>query len=417
MASSRTFRVNTLPRLGRYSIRLWLAVLLCANLILLTYIGNLLPLTVAMVVVGTVCIYIMLVPVLWLEKGVVYLVRRLEERRLKKIGEWSQKRRLIRLFVLSGAYLMGIYVLSFTLTQLLPSIQQEAYALLRLLPKTIHHITLDLQFKLDVFGHQHPSLIPLMKTLPFMSGYEQFKPMTWELPPEWLDSLNDWFRLGIGESNQFVNVSLTRLLWMLLLFVYIFYALLEGQFALQQGYNRLPVGWRSHVKAFVEDLHQVMLAFVQGQVFLGLLTGLYMFVVYSLFGVDYALLFASLFAVAELLPIIGTYIGFTPALLFMAFTGDFTTLLGVFTSSYIWQSLKDNILQPQLMGNKLGMHPVFILVSLVICGKLGGVLGVLLAIPVAAMMIVTLRRIKTFQFSTEDEDDLQPIKITSFPQS
>lgn len=417
MASSRTFRVNTLPRLGRYSIRLWLAVLLCANLILLAYIGNLLPLTVAMVVVGTVCIYIMLVPVLWLEKGVVYLVRRLEERRLKKIGEWSQKRRLIRLFVLSGAYLMGIYVLSFTLTQLLPSIQQEAYTLLRLLPKTIHHITLDLQFKLDVFGHQHPSLIPLMKTLPFMSGYEQFQPMTWELPPEWLDSLNDWFRLGIGESNQFVNVSLTRLLWMLLLFVYIFYALLEGQFALQQGYNRLPVGWRSHVKAFVEDLHQVMLAFVQGQVFLGLLTGLYMFVVYSLFGVDYALLFASLFAVAELLPIIGTYIGFTPALLFMAFTGDFTTLLGVFTSSYIWQSLKDNILQPQLMGNKLGMHPVFILVSLVICGKLGGVLGVLLAIPVAAMMIVTLRRIKTFQFPTEDEDDLQPIKIASFPQS
>ena len=417
MASSRTFRVNTLPRLGRYSIRLWLAVLLCANLILLTYIGNLLPLTVAMVVVGTVCIYIMLVPVLWLEKGVVYLVRRLEERRLKKIGEWSQKRRLIRLFVLSGAYLMGIYVLSFTLTQLLPSIQQEAYALLRLLPKTIHHITLDLQFKLDVFGHQHPSLIPLMKTLPFMSGYEQFKPMTWELPPEWLDSLNDWFRLGIGESNQFVNVSLTRLLWMLLLFVYIFYALLEGQFALQQGYNRLPVGWRSHVKAFVEDLHQVMLAFVQGQVFLGLLTGLYMFVVYSLFGVDYALLFASLFAVAELLPIIGTYIGFTPALLFMAFTGDFTTLLGVFTSSYIWQSLKDNILQPQLMGNKLGMHPVFILVSLVICGKLGGVLGVLLAIPVAAMMIVTLRRIKTFQFPTEDEDDLHPIKVASFPES
>jgi predicted PurR-regulated permease PerM len=415
--SSRTFRVNTLPRLGRYSIRLWLAVLLCANLVLLSYIGTLLPLTVGMVVVGTVCIYIMLVPVLWFEKGVFRLLRKLEEQGIHKVRDWKHKRRLIRLIVLSGAYLIGIYMLSFTLTQLLPSIQQEAYALFKLLPKTIHHIALDLKFKLDVMGHQHPSLIPIIKTLPFMGDYGEFKPLTWELPPEWLDSLNDWFRLGIGESNQFVNTSLTRLLWMLLLFVYIFYALLEGQFALQQGYNRLPVGWRSHVKAFVEDLHQVMLAFVQGQVFLGLITGLYMFVVYSLFGVDYALLFASLFAVAELLPIIGTYIGFTPALLFIAFTGDFTTLIGVFTSSYIWQSLKDNILQPQLMGNKLGMHPVFILVSLVICGKLGGVLGILLAIPVAAMMIVTLRRIKTFQFSTEDEDDLQPIKVASFPES
>jgi predicted PurR-regulated permease PerM len=98
----------------------------------------------------------------------------------------------------------------------------------------------------------------------------------------------------------------------------------------------------------------------------------------------------------------------------IALTGDFTTLLGVFASSYLWQTLKDNIIQPQLFGNALGMHPVFIIVSLIICGKLGGVLGILLAIPLAAITLVTLKRFKTFQFNNPENNDLAPTKASIY---
>jgi predicted PurR-regulated permease PerM len=157
-----------------------------------------------------------------------------------------------------------------------------------------------------------------------------------------------------------------------------------------------------------------MLAFVQGQVFLGLITGLYMFVIYSLFGVPYALLLASIFAISELLPMVGTYIGFTPALVVIVLTGNFTTLLGVFASSYLWQTLKDNFIQPHFFGNALGMHPVFVIVSLIICGKLGGILGILLAIPLAAITLVTLKRLKTFQFNAPKLDALSPTKSSIY---
>jgi predicted PurR-regulated permease PerM len=60
------------------------------------------------------------------------------------------------------------------------------------------------------------------------------------------------------------------------------------------------------------------------------------------------------------------------------------------------------------------MHPVFIIVSLIICGKLGGVLGILLAIPFAAITLVTLKRFKTFQFNDHEPDVLTPTKTSTY---
>ena len=407
---TQSFRVTSLPDLGRYTTRLWVTVLFFLNVYVISYIAGLLPLTVSMFVVGTVFVYLLLAPVLWLESGLIKLFNRVEMVLWNRPSHLGERKKLLRLIVLCGVYFIGLYLISMILTQLVPTIKLEAHAFLKEFPYTLTQLTIGLKLKLDALGHQYPSLIPMIKSIPFIESYDALRPMTWRIPPTLMESLASWFQLSVGEGNLFLSVGLTRILWTVLLIVYVFYALLEGQSTIGAVYTRLPIALRQHVHNFVDDLHRIMLAFVQGQVFLGLLTGLYMFVVYSFFGVHYALLLASVFAIAEILPVVGTYIGFTPALLMIALTGNFTTLFAVFISSYLWQTLKDNIIQPQLFGNALGMHPVFILVSLIICGKLGGILGILLAIPLAAMTLVTLKRFKTFQFDDEAPEALAPIK-------
>jgi predicted PurR-regulated permease PerM len=316
--------------------------------------------------------------------------------------------------VLSAVYFIGLYVASIILTQLLPTLKLETLTFLKELPLTLSKMTIGLKLKIDALGHQYPSLIPFIKNLPFIDSYDALRPMTWRVPPAVMESIASWFQLSVGQGNVFLSAGLTRILWGVLLIVYVFYALLEGQSTMTSLYTHLPIGLRQHVQNFASDLHRIMLAFVQGQVFLGLITGLYMFVIYSLFGVPYALLLASIFAISELLPMVGTYIGFTPALVVIVLTGNFTTLLGVFASSYLWQTLKDNFIQPHFFGNALGMHPVFVIVSLIICGKLGGILGILLAIPLAAITLVTLKRLKTFQFNASKLDALSPTKSSIY---
>ncbi len=410
---TQNFRVTSIPDLDRYTTRLWVGVLFFINIFALGYIAGLLPLTVSLLVVGSVFVYILLAPVLWIEKGILTIFDVVEMALWNRPSLLGERKKLLRFTVLSTVYFLGLYAISIIVTQVVPMLKLETLSLLKELPYTLTQMTIGLKVKLDAVGHQYPSLIPLIKTLPFIDSYDALRPMTWRVPPAMMQSIASWFQLSVGEGNVFLSAGLTRILWSVLLIVYVFYALLEGQSTMTSMYTHLPISLRQHVQNFVGDLHRIMLAFVQGQVFLGMLTGLYMFVIYSLFGVHYALLLASIFAIAEILPVVGTYIGFTPALLMIALTGDFTTLLGVFASSYLWQTLKDNIIQPQLFGNALGMHPVFIIVSLIICGKLGGVLGILLAIPLAAITLVTLKRFKTFQFDANAEA-LSPTKSSIY---
>lgn len=403
-----------MPTLDRYTTRLWVSVLFFLNIYALGYIAGLLPLTVSLLVVGTVFVYLLLAPVLWLEKGLLKLFDVIAMALWRRPSFFGERKKLLRLMVLSAVYFIGLYVISIVLTQVVPTLKLETLAFLKDFPYALTQMTLGLKSKLDTIGHHYPSLIPVIKAVPFIESYDALRPMTWRVPPAIMQSIAAWFQFSVGEGNVFLSVGLTRILWTVLLIVYVFYALLEGQSTISGMYTHLPLGLRQHVQNFVDDLHKIMLAFVQGQVFLGMLTGLYMFVIYSVFGVNYALLLASIFAIAEILPVVGTYIGFTPALLMIALTGDFATLFGVFASSYLWQTLKDNIIQPQLFGNALGMHPVFIIVSLIICGKLGGVLGILLAIPLAAITLVTLKRFKTFQFNDQEPDALAPTKASTY---
>ena len=313
-------------------------------------------------------------------------------------------RRAMRFIVLTLTYLLGLWLSSLTLTHVLPLLQQQIFDFFRQLPEIVESTRLNVVGFLATLSDTIPVLKDVFKNIPFVTSDGNAPSLNVQLSEENMLAFMAWVQARVVDSTSFINSGVSKLLWVVLLLVYVFYALLDGQNMLQDLYTRFSPPVQKHLRNFSSDLHNIMLAFIKGQVILGLLTGVYMFIVYSVFGVEYALLLASIFAIAELLPIVGTYIGFTPGLLLIALSGDFGTLLAVFACSYIWQSIKDNILQPQIFGNALGLHPVVVLLSLVICGKLGGLIGVLLAVPISALSVVTIRRLKSFRLSTEEED-------------
>jgi predicted PurR-regulated permease PerM len=101
---------------------------------------------------------------------------------------------------------------------------------------------------------------------------------------------------------------------------------------------------------------------------------------------------AALVAVFNVIPYLGPIFGLIPSL-FVALTVSPKTAVGVVIVNLLVQMLEGNVISPQIVGRSLHMHPLFIILALLVGGEIGGILGLLLAVPVFAMAKVTAEHI------------------------
>lgn len=195
----------------------------------------------------------------------------------------------------------------------------------------------------------------------------------------------------VPNSISLVGGTLSGFIYFLAGLLLSYYFLADGHRIKEQLVLFFPVKARDTSAYLLDSFHQVMFAFIKGQVLLGLLTGTYMFVIYSIFHVPYAFLLGCIFALAELLPVVGTWIGITVGLTVILLNMPPITAAEVWLCSYCYQTIKDNILAPKVVGDVMGLHPLVIILSLLICAQVAGLLGVLLALPLASAVNVIIR--------------------------
>jgi predicted PurR-regulated permease PerM len=160
----------------------------------------------------------------------------------------------------------------------------------------------------------------------------------------------------------------------------------------------------------MQSMHQVMFNFVKGQVVLAIVSGIFMFILYSIFQVKYAIFLSAFFTVAEILPVIGPWIAFTPGILVILFSDHPEHAFYIW---FIYVLIKDNFILPKVVGEVMGLHPVVVIFAILICAKLGGVMGVVLALPVASVLNLFLRH--CFHPPADAEDLLEEPTPASEP--
>ena len=128
---------------------------------------------------------------------------------------------------------------------------------------------------------------------------------------------------------------------------------------------------------------------LQGQLLLALSVGLMVFVGLSLMNVKYALLLGILAMILEIIPVVGPVISAIPGIIF-AFTQSPTLGLWVVVFYVVIQQLENHILTPLIVGKSIGLNPVTVIIALLIGGKIAGILGILLAVPVAVVIVEIL---------------------------
>jgi predicted PurR-regulated permease PerM len=204
-----------------------------------------------------------------------------------------------------------------------------------------------------------------------------------------------------GTSGFFATTSavIGSIINLILTFVLAVYLALEEHGVQKFLQLIVPLNKEDYVTDLWERAQKKIGLWMQGQLLLSLLVSLLVYIPMLILNIPYATLLAILAFVGELIPMVGITLATIPAL-FLAWTQGGTTLLGVVALIYfIISQLENHVLVPKVMNKLVGVPSVVVIIAFIIGAKLAGIWGVLLAVPVASILMELaddLRKRKTY---------------------
>lgn len=193
----------------------------------------------------------------------------------------------------------------------------------------------------------------------------------------------------ITHSGQTLFVWISNII---LIPVVMFYMLRDWHTVLEGTRSLLPRSIEPTVNSLFNQCDEVLSAFLRGQLMVMIaLAILYSFGL-SIIGLDMAILIGFLSGLVSIVPYLGFIVGIGFASIAAIFQfGDLTHTLGVVLVFTVAQSIESMLLTPLFVGDKIGLHPVAVIFAVLAGGQLFGFVGVLLALPVAAVIMVFIR--------------------------
>jgi predicted PurR-regulated permease PerM len=174
-----------------------------------------------------------------------------------------------------------------------------------------------------------------------------------------------------------------------------FYLLRDWDILMAKLNGLLPRQFEPTITMLAKEVDDVLAQFLRGQLLLMLAQGVYFSVGLALVGLDLALLIGLLAGAVSFVPYLGAIIGVSAGVL--AATMQFHELLPVIWVLVVFgigQALEGMVLQPLLVGDRIGLHPVAVIFAVMAGGQLFGFVGVLIALPVAAVITVLLSHVQ-----------------------
>ncbi len=159
------------------------------------------------------------------------------------------------------------------------------------------------------------------------------------------------------------------------------------------GLRIVPARHRLATLDFMRDVDGVIGGFVRGQVLLAVAVGVAGTIVLLAVGVPYAILLGSLAGVVSIVPLIGPIIAAVPVLVIAFFTVGLVKLIVVAVLYSVILAVQQNVLTPLVVSKAVGVTPLVVFVALLLGSEAFGILGALLAIPIAGIVRVAAERI------------------------
>ncbi len=168
-----------------------------------------------------------------------------------------------------------------------------------------------------------------------------------------------------------------------------FYLLKDMDRIRERFWQVVPIRWHAPVYVLALDVDRALNGFIRGQLlvalFVGILSGLWV----GFLGIPLALLIGAIAALTDVIPYVGPIAGAVPAVMLGLEQSPIKALYAVLGFVAIHQ-LEGTVIGPKIMGDSVGLHPLVVIFAILVGGEIGGLAGLLLAVPTAAVVKVIL---------------------------
>jgi predicted PurR-regulated permease PerM len=212
-----------------------------------------------------------------------------------------------------------------------------------------------------------------------------------------LNDLGETIRSRGGELVQAAFTSLGSLVNIIVLFVIVpvvsFYLLMDWDRMVAQVDSLLPREHAPTIRRLAGQIDATLAGFIRGQGLVCLILGTYYAIALMAVGLQFGLVIGFVAGALTFIPYVGAIVGGVMAigLALFQFWGDWVWIVAVWAIFQSGQFIEGNILTPKLVGSSVGLHPVWLIFALSAFGALFGFVGLLVAVPIAAVMGVLAR--------------------------
>jgi len=262
-----------------------------------------------------------------------------------------------------------------------------------------------------------PLLIEQIKDLSdhlpeFAGQYRNWIQQLHDSTSRWPDGIQDQIDKRIDHFEIWLNQYLVKVINMmmkLINFVFVlaiipfisFYFLKDMEAVKKSAWYITPRKWRKRAISFLKDVDQSIGGYIRGQLLVCFLIGVISTIAFWLLGIRYPVLLGLIVGITNIIPYFGPIIGAIPAAI-IAMTISTKHLLFVVIIMFVLQFLEGNVLSPLIVGKSLHLHPLFIIMALIVGEEIGGVLGLILAVPILAIIKVAVIHAK-YHFTANNQ--------------
>ncbi len=208
-----------------------------------------------------------------------------------------------------------------------------------------------------------------------------------------VDRLQAGIANGIESFLMIIAGMFTRIISWILTPILTFYFLMDKDHFIEKLKTLIPKKNKEETISLFKQIDTALSEFIRGRLLMAVIVGITTTIFLFVMGIEFAIVIGFITGIADIIPYIGPFLGFLPAVIFAFIAGPIKALwVGIFFILIQWA--ENNILGPKILGKTTGMHPLTILLSIIAGGTMFGVMGMLLAVPFVSVMIILYKYFK-----------------------
>ncbi|HBU81888.1 MAG TPA: AI-2E family transporter [Paenibacillus sp.] len=301
---------------------------------------------------------------------------------LRPLVNYMEKKKLNRTLSILLIYLVFGILFALFIIGLWPSLREQLVNLVENAPNLLNSLSLQLK-ELE----QNGAITAL-----FPEGSTPFSQIT--------DYINKGFTFVTNYVSGFFSLISSFAIVLFTFPIILFYMLKQGEKFGRKLVHIAPKRFQKDSREVVLEIDQALSGFIVGRVLVNLALGVLMYIGFLIIGLPYALLLTVIAVIMNFVPFIGAILSSVPIVI-MGLVVSPSVAIWSLVIILVAQQIQDNLVAPYVFGKKLDIHPLTTIILVLGAGDLGGIIAILIIIPV--YMIVKIILVRIYQLFFKDK--------------